>query len=412
MQAEEFLSHTVMVCEICYDVAVAEHHLIEAEKKLAAALNIPVKANSSFVTNKTGAKNAITPALADSSVHMWRVMFYFDYLNRGCTFRLTIGLELGRDKYLQFKFGDHTTRYPINLQPNKHRQSLNMIRVHYFFSASKDVNAMLRGEQIALRITEGPSWDCPVFEGSSLMLAEFCPDYLAHQSIILPKISYMFAKKKEINVSLQSIVGLSYDGKIGASLLNLYKSENGVYHTDDFFYGSHPMPTAWINVLGGKKKAKEKEVEPYMPVLSNKVILPVSPRRNSPGKLFNTVRSQTTKESDRKNKAAKELVTQHSTKELNVQKPNKPIVIKKRKVKTAMHSNRQLVIAVARDLMESDSESTIENIEFSPERPEFPTRSPYEEVQVKPEKKEQKKIARKNPPKSRKDHDYTGIMFI
>jgi len=76
VQVEEFLSHTVIVCEVCYDLAVAEHHLIEIERKLAIALNIPVKTNQSFVTTKVGSKNNI-----NSSMFMWRVMFYFYYLN-------------------------------------------------------------------------------------------------------------------------------------------------------------------------------------------------------------------------------------------------------------------------------------------------------------------------------------------
>lgn len=76
VQAEEFLSHTVIVCEVCYDLAVAEHHLIEVERELALALNIPIKPNESFVTNKAGFKNN-----TNSSIFMWRIMFYFDYIN-------------------------------------------------------------------------------------------------------------------------------------------------------------------------------------------------------------------------------------------------------------------------------------------------------------------------------------------
>lgn len=85
VRAEEFLSHTLTVCQVCYSLAIAEHHLMEAEKKLAVVLNIPVKESASLVRdmmNQADDKNIVKPVLEVSKVYMWRVMFYFNYINR------------------------------------------------------------------------------------------------------------------------------------------------------------------------------------------------------------------------------------------------------------------------------------------------------------------------------------------
>jgi hypothetical protein len=310
---------------------------------------------------------------------------------------LIVDVELVKESYLQFKFGEHVTKYKIKVDNKKKQQSLNMIRVHYFFSFSKDIGKMLKSEQITLRITEDQSWDNVIFEGRSLMLSEFHPDYLSYKSIILPKISYLFTTNRHLNISLQSIIGLTFDSTIDSSLVNLYKSEYGTYYTDDSFCASYPMPDAWVSVLG-ERRSERKETEPYIPVLPDKVI---APDRNSIRKLFDGARSQSTKESEKR--ILKKPLTQRSIKEIKV--PVKKVVIRKRRVKTPMDPNKRLVIAVTKDLMEDNSEPTIETFDLPVEREERQVRSPYE---TKPQKKEQKKAIKK----PRTDLQHTGIMFI
>ena len=268
---------------------------------------------------------------------------------------------------------------------------------------------MLKSEQITLRVTEGQSWDNIIFEGKSLMFSEFHPNYLSHKSIILPKISYLFTTNRYLNISLQSIIGLTLDGTIDSSLVNLYKSEHGTYYTDDSFYTSYPMPDAWISALGGKgyTKYKRKETGTYIPVLPDKVI---APDRNVLRKLFDSAGLQTTKESE--SKLLTKPLTQrtrnaNSTQEIEV--PVKKVKTKKERVKAAIDSNKKLIIAVTKDLMTDDHESTMKDFELPVvEKEEKQVRSPYEEVITKPQRKEQKKTIKKPCD----DLQYTGIMFI
>lgn len=82
VKAEEFLSHAVAVCEICYSVAIAEYHLMNAERRFARAQGIPVKEqNVSIDVGKSRAKavaeKIARPVLASSLLYQWRVLLYF-----------------------------------------------------------------------------------------------------------------------------------------------------------------------------------------------------------------------------------------------------------------------------------------------------------------------------------------------
>lgn len=77
-KAEEFMSHLITVCEICYSVAIAEYQLIVTERAFAKAQNIPIKDEEA----KTGILNKKAPdsVLSTQLFHQWRVLFYFEHL--------------------------------------------------------------------------------------------------------------------------------------------------------------------------------------------------------------------------------------------------------------------------------------------------------------------------------------------
>jgi len=82
VKAEEFLSHEVAVCEICYALAIAEYHLMNAERKFARIQGIPVKEhNISIDVGKSRAKalaeRIARPVLPTTLLYQWRILFYF-----------------------------------------------------------------------------------------------------------------------------------------------------------------------------------------------------------------------------------------------------------------------------------------------------------------------------------------------
>jgi len=208
VRAEEFLSHTVTLCEICYNLTVAEHHLMEIEKQFAKALGIPVKVVERIELDVGNKVKVITKQVLFSSLlYMWRVMFYFKFINTGTVWYLSIDNwdVKGSECYLQFKLFESITRYPLVIGKTW-QQMVNKIRVHYFFSESNNINEMLRGTEMELRITKGTSWDKVILEGKSLMLANLSPNYLLSEGIIQPKTNYLFNHNKSQYIVLKVII--------------------------------------------------------------------------------------------------------------------------------------------------------------------------------------------------------------
>ncbi len=214
VKAEEFLSHSVTVCELCYSVAIAEHHLMNIEREFARAQAIPVKIQNvpiDIARNKDAPSTVVQPVLPTLVLQQWRVLFYFSYLINSKTSRQSIDETLKlppREYYLQFRFFEHITKFPLDVAPGSPRRRLlhlplDFIRVHYFFSVSKDINATLKDLIVDLRITEGESWDRVLFSGKSLSLHDFISDYCSLESILLPKCVSLFSPDVSRYVTLQ-----------------------------------------------------------------------------------------------------------------------------------------------------------------------------------------------------------------
>lgn len=207
VKAEEFMSHTVTVCEICYVVAIAEYHLMLVEREFAIAQSIPIKLQKVAVetskSKESSAATAIQPVLSSHLLTQWRVLFYFDNLleSKNIIIILIDGqfTSFDKDYYIQFRYYNYITKLKMSLKteptryPEGNKYFLNKMRVHYFFSTSKDVDQMLKTTQVEIRITEGESWEKAIFAGKSQSLAEFISEYCPFKTILLPKCVYLFS---------------------------------------------------------------------------------------------------------------------------------------------------------------------------------------------------------------------------
>ena len=82
VKAEEFLSHSVTVCEICYAVAIAEHHLMAISREFALAQSIPIKVQNVTI-DVARKKDADPKPVFASRLHRWRLLFYFSDIVAG-----------------------------------------------------------------------------------------------------------------------------------------------------------------------------------------------------------------------------------------------------------------------------------------------------------------------------------------
>ncbi len=118
VKAEEFLSHSVTVCEICYAVAIAEHHLMAISREFAMAQSIPVKMQNVAIDITRGKDQSVPkPVVSVQPLHRWRFLFYFSDIAPGM--RIIVrevaepALILKDDYYLQYRIFDSTTKFPI-----------------------------------------------------------------------------------------------------------------------------------------------------------------------------------------------------------------------------------------------------------------------------------------------------------
>jgi hypothetical protein len=203
-KAEEFLSHGVAVCEICYAITIAEYHLMNAERKFARIQGIPVKEqNVPIDAGKSRAKvlaeRIARPVLPTTLLYQWRILFYF---------RSIIDIEgvliTSKNYYIQFKLFEHITKFPFTYNVNE--GSINKLRVHYFFSITKGLDGALKDLMVDIRITETESWERLILVGKSMSLSEFVVRYSPLETTLIAKAVSLFTLNMTKHVTLKVLL--------------------------------------------------------------------------------------------------------------------------------------------------------------------------------------------------------------
>ena len=188
MKAEEFLSHTVTVCDICYAVAIAEYHLMNVERLFAKAQGIPIKSQTNL--------NLSEPDIPPLKLYQWRVLFYFNYM-------IIPDKALDKDKEysVQLKIFEHVNKFPFEYKTTILK--LNKLRVHYFFSTSRDINAALENLLVDIKINEG---DKTLFKGKSLSLQYFTSKYCRIESLLMNRCISLFSTNVSQHITSQVLI--------------------------------------------------------------------------------------------------------------------------------------------------------------------------------------------------------------
>eukprot|EP00826_Nyctotherus_ovalis_P018211 TRINITY_DN15430_c0_g1_i3.p1 TRINITY_DN15430_c0_g1~~TRINITY_DN15430_c0_g1_i3.p1 ORF type:complete len:134 (-),score=14.14 TRINITY_DN15430_c0_g1_i3:133-534(-) len=108
-----------------------------------------------------------------------------------------------KEYYIQFKFFEHVTKFLFVYSESRKNFALKKLRVHYFFSLSKDINATLKNLLVDIRITESQHWDSVVFGGKSIYLRDFMTEYCSFKTILLPKAVSLFSSELTHHLALQ-----------------------------------------------------------------------------------------------------------------------------------------------------------------------------------------------------------------
>eukprot|EP00826_Nyctotherus_ovalis_P036910 TRINITY_DN3319_c0_g1_i1.p1 TRINITY_DN3319_c0_g1~~TRINITY_DN3319_c0_g1_i1.p1 ORF type:complete len:176 (-),score=26.72 TRINITY_DN3319_c0_g1_i1:559-1086(-) len=175
---------------------------MNVERDFAKAQGIPVKAQSVAIDAGSSLQKKVEAAIAPLKVFQWRVLFHFSHV-------IVPDSALCKDKeyYLQFKLFEHITKFPFTCSGTV--LNINRLRVHYFFSGSKDIDKALDNLLIDIRITEGESWEKALFKGRSLPLQYFTSKYCRIESPLMGRCVSLFSGDISQHVSLQVFTGNS-----------------------------------------------------------------------------------------------------------------------------------------------------------------------------------------------------------
>ena len=183
-------AEAVKICKLCYNLAIAEYQLIEAECNLARIQGIPTSVDQLLLQSCKG-PGFESKGLIDPFLYQWRVMVYLDTVTnipgkflfkkreywiqyKILGYSLSFPLDLGVDKVVKKRRGgtmgptgrraSHSTA-AFTLKGSecemydKRVLKINKLRTFYLFSTSCNLDDFLKKEMVNIRMTDGDDWE-------------------------------------------------------------------------------------------------------------------------------------------------------------------------------------------------------------------------------------------------------------
>ncbi len=212
------------VCDLCYELVVAEQKLIDVELQFARIQNIPIQEELRRVPDWQPRPHR--------ELFQWRFLIYIIAVH---------GLEHCRpthNLHLQYRFAGETSAFRLE------SSRVQLIRTHYFFSEGANIDAFLQSHALTFRVTAGPDWEELRGEGVSKTLANFSSrtQCQRHGSEVL-----VFYRDTRYS-TVETYVGLVCDGAMATEMFPLRESEGLFFPAQDYF-NCNPLPSEWMEVL-------------------------------------------------------------------------------------------------------------------------------------------------------------------
>lgn len=264
----DFLSHSVSVCDLCYQLILQEYDLLQAEQRLARLLNVPFQPDYSSAVRPYEHPNFLPAQLPQ-----WRVLFFFRDLDRYCAGKVVLAYR--------FLGGD----WKVAFTP-KHTD-LNIARIHYFFAALEpETLSYLHSLRLSLSLAT-PSGDL-IASGECCPLA-FFTSQLQAETAITQSINLLLFHSDELWATLRLEAGLARDAarnirELPASIQHI----GPVYVPEAAFFTCDSLPPAWLEAIApdfGETSEKSgltdssTELEKcYSPIIDLKQLLRPAPK--------------------------------------------------------------------------------------------------------------------------------------
>eukprot|EP00831_Metopus_contortus_P065513 TRINITY_DN5851_c0_g4_i1.p1 TRINITY_DN5851_c0_g4~~TRINITY_DN5851_c0_g4_i1.p1 ORF type:complete len:454 (+),score=34.76 TRINITY_DN5851_c0_g4_i1:389-1750(+) len=276
-------SLSIKICRICYQVALAEYQLIEAECRLARIQGIPASVDS-VLESQLGPQFG-KEKLLDPFLYQWRTMVYLDIISQ-----IPIKFVFCEaNYYIQFKIFHYLISFPLEINPKTQRAHMkrssdiihkvkeseeimertkliiNKLRTFYFFTPTVDLDRFLKNELVEIRITGGPSWENYLAFGTTLLFSECATtDYVKNSFLFCKQVMLFLPESMEQYMKLKITLGLKRNKKkVDTSNINLESYMNySIYLPPSFYISSDIFPQEWMDIFKSPDKNKPTRPSP------------------------------------------------------------------------------------------------------------------------------------------------------
>ena len=236
----DLLSQSARICELCFILVTSEFQLIEAEKRLAEAVNIKV----------------IEEELEENPVHImqlqflpkrmiqWRVLLHFRVIDNQLH-----NLLSKKDVKFTMDLFEYQNEFDVVVDQNE--IVVNKLKMTYFFSSpEKPIRKFLN--EIQLKVGLKCSGET-VASGESLLLYNFPSSLPMGVALTQTRLISIFPYDNTTPVDLNMTVGLSCDQYYESKNLKVGLTKtNDVYVPEPHYFNSTPLPVDWMEQFGGQ----------------------------------------------------------------------------------------------------------------------------------------------------------------
>ena len=270
----DVLSQSVRVCDLCFMLITAEMQLIQTEKALALAGNIPYQEESI----EEDVRHEMQLQFLPKSLVQWRALVYCRYMAfhsvlQTCE-RMKLVLELGGSR-TSFEvnsglFGSEQGYIPIE-----------RLRLFYIFSDS-DRPPLDYFRQIKARMS---LYDCAnpshlLAKGEFPIFSDFPRGVPQASALFQKKLVSLFPQPYSNSFPLTLTVGLTCDHVSSPKHLKTVLSKSyDAYLPEDFYCNGDPLPIAWMEIFQKTREEISFGEEPTLKDAYNSTLSAVELRR-------------------------------------------------------------------------------------------------------------------------------------
>lgn len=265
--SQDFLAHSVCVCDLCYQLILQEYELLQTELHLARLLNVPFQPD--YPSPSASHQH---PNFLPEQLPQWRVLFFFKHLDRD--------YRAGKVVFA-YRFLD--SDWKLTFTP-RHFE-VNIARIHYFFADfTAETLTYLRSLPLYISIST-PNGEL-IAAGECCPLAQFTSP-LEPETAITQSINLLLFNSDELWATLNVEAGLARDTARNIKELPANIERIGhLYVPEAAFFTCDCLPPAWVEAfdpdfgeIAGKSDIADSsdELEKcYSPIIDlNQILHPI-----------------------------------------------------------------------------------------------------------------------------------------